>query len=78
MRAISRILELHLPPLTAALIGALIGALVGGAITWGMRRHTAFTQAWQWETSGAALILLWSGIGVISGLTVLAPEEPGG
>ena len=70
-----RIRTLRLHPLQAALVGAAGGLLVGGAMTLGMVRNATFTGPYQGQTAGAILIAIWLVIGIVAGLTMLAPED---
>lgn len=69
---------LRLPSWPAALAGAGAGALVGLAMVKNMVDHQVFTQPHQDVIAGALLFLLWTAIGAVSGLTVLAPEDDAG
>jgi hypothetical protein len=40
--------------------------------------HQVFTQPHQDVIAGALLFLIWTAIGAVSGLTVLAPEDDAG
>lgn len=64
-----------LPSWLAAAVGGLAGALVGWVIAESMRNRQFFTHPTQPLIVSIALIALWILIGIISGLTVLAPEE---
>ncbi|MER3419905.1 MAG: hypothetical protein C4290_04970 [Chloroflexota bacterium] len=66
---------LRLPPWPATLLGAGVGALVGLAMVKTMVDHQVFTQPHQDVTAGALVLLIWTAIGAVSGLTVLAPED---
>lgn len=66
---------LRLPPWPAALVGAGAGALVGLVMVKNMVDHQVFTQPHQDVTAGALVLLIWTAIGAVSGLTVLAPED---
>lgn len=70
---------LRLRPWPATLLGTGAGALVGLAMVKTMVDHQVFTQPRQDVIAGALLFLIWTAIGAVSGLTVLAPEdEPDG
>ncbi len=74
----ARLRALRLPPWPAALTGAGAGALVGLAMVKNMVDHQVFTQPHQDVIAGALLFLLWTAIGAVSGLTVLAAEDDAG
>lgn len=74
-RARSRLYDLRLSPRVAALVGGGAGALMGLVIALSMERRAAFTGPHQGLTAGAALVALWLCIGVVAGLTVLAPDD---
>lgn len=67
---------LRLRPRRAALVGGGAGLLVGLLLALNMRSHAVFTERFQDLTAGAALLVLWTAIGLVAGLTVLAPEGP--
>lgn len=67
--------SIWLPSRLAAVIGGAAGALVGLLIAVSMTHHAVFTQRYQGLIAGAALVLIWLAIGVISGLTVLSPLD---
>jgi|DewCreStandDraft_1066081.scaffolds.fasta_scaffold00126_39 hypothetical protein len=69
---------LRLPSWPAALAGTGAGALVGLAMVKNMVDHQVFTQPHQDVIAGALLFLIWTAIGAVSGLTVLAPEDDAG
>ncbi len=66
---------LRLRPWPATLLGAGAGALAGLVMVKTMIDHQVFTQRHQDVTAGALLFLIWTAIGAVSGLTVLAPED---
>ena len=65
--------RLRLAGWQAALVGGAAGLLVGGLIAYSMTSTAVFTGPYQALTAGAALVGLWLVIGLIAGLTVLAP-----
>ncbi len=69
---------LRLAPRRGALIGGGAGALVGLAMTVTMLGHQVFTQRFQEPVAGALLVVVWTAIGIVSGLTVLSPDAPEG
>jgi hypothetical protein len=66
---------LRLPPVPAALLGTGAGALVGLTMVKTMVDHQVFTQPRQDVIAGVLLFLIWTAIGAVGGLTVLAPED---
>lgn len=74
----ARLRALRLPPWLAALLGTAAGALVGLVMAKNMVDHQVFTQPHQDVIAGTLLFLIWTAIGAVSGLTVLAPEEDAG
>lgn len=65
-----------LSPRPAAALGGGAGLVVGLMLALSMRRHAFFTSFDQPYTAGALLVLIWTAIGIVAGLAVLAPAAP--
>ncbi len=64
---------LQLAPLPAALVGGGAGLLVGAAMAITMRASQVISARYQDWIAAAGLLILWGLIGLVAGLTVLAP-----